>query len=125
MKNMMGAVKKAQEFSGKAKEMQQELVDTEIEASAREGMVTVVMNGSQKPVSVQVSDEFMKLNTEEASKVLTECVVAAHKKSYDYAQDRMKNLAQSKLMVFVVNGSMLLECVSTIDKVESTSNSLV
>ena len=97
MKNMMGAMKKAQEFSGKAKEMQQELVDTEIEASVRNGMVTIIMSGSQKPISIQVSDEFMGLDSNEASKVLTECLTAAHKKSYDYAQDKMRVLAQSKL----------------------------
>jgi DNA-binding protein YbaB len=75
-------MKKAQEFSTSAKTLQDELKETEIEASVRDGAVTIVMTGQQHPVSVTVSDELAAAGGEEVSKAVTECLVAAHSKRY-------------------------------------------
>jgi hypothetical protein len=68
------------EFSSSAKTLQDELKETEVEASVRDGAVTIVMTGQQHPVSVTVSDDIAKLGGEEVSKAVTECLVAAHSK---------------------------------------------
>jgi nucleoid-associated protein EbfC len=78
--NIMDAMKKAQEFSSSAKNLQDELKDTEIEATVRDGAVKVVLTGQQHPVEVTVSDDLAKLGGEEVSKAVTECLVAAHTK---------------------------------------------
>lgn len=78
--DIMGAMKKAQEFSSSAKTLQDELKETEIEASVRDGAVTIIMTGQQHPLSVKVSDELAKEGGEEVSKAVTECLVAAHSK---------------------------------------------
>lgn len=45
MGDIMGAMKKAQEFSASAKTLQEELKETEVEASVRDGAVKIVMTG--------------------------------------------------------------------------------
>lgn len=55
----MDAMKKAQEFTTVAKDLQEELKNTEIEASVRDGQVTVTMTAQQVPLKVQVADELV------------------------------------------------------------------
>ena len=57
--NMMETIKKAQAVGVKVKELQEELSQTEIEAVAADGGVTVVISGAQVPISVAVSDELL------------------------------------------------------------------
>merc|ERR1719183_1996479 len=57
--NMMETIKKAQQVGVKVKELQEELQETEIEAVAADGGVTVVVSGAQVPLSVEVSDELL------------------------------------------------------------------
>lgn len=78
--NIMDAMKKAQEFSSSAKDLQAELKETEIEATVRDGAVKIVLTGQQQPVQVVVSDELASQGGEEVSKAVTECLVAAHAK---------------------------------------------
>lgn len=78
--DIMGAMKKAQEFQSSAKTLQEELKETEIEATVRDGGVKVIMTGQQHPVEVVISDEVAALGGEEVSKAVTECLVAAHGK---------------------------------------------
>ena len=65
--NMMETIKKAQEVGVKVKELQEELVGTEIEAVAADGGVTVVISGAQVPVSVEVTDELLAQGAEAVS----------------------------------------------------------
>ena len=52
--NMMETIKKAQEVGVKVKELQEELQNTEVEATAEDGKVTVTISGAQVPLSVEV-----------------------------------------------------------------------
>lgn len=92
--NIMDAMKKAQEFTSVAKDLQEQLKNTEIEASVRDGAVTVVMTAQQVPVSITVSDELVQLGSEEVSKAVTEGVIAAHGKSSEYMKEKMGNLTK-------------------------------
>ena len=53
--NMMETIKKAQQVGVKVKELQEELANTEIEATAAEGGVSVSVSGANVPISVTVS----------------------------------------------------------------------
>ena len=57
--NMMETIKKAQQVGVKVKELQEELSQTEIEAVAADGGVTVVISGAQVPISVDVTEELL------------------------------------------------------------------
>lgn len=94
--NIMDAMKKAQEFTSVAKDLQDQLKNTEIEASVRDGQVTVVMTAQQVPVAVTVTDELVAMGSEEVSKAVTEGVIAAHSKSAEYMKEKMGNLTKGR-----------------------------
>lgn len=92
--NIMDAMKKAQEFTSVAKDLQEQLKNTEIVASVREGQVTVTMTGQQVPVKVEVTDELIAQGSEQVSAAVTEAVIAAHTKSAQYMKEKMGSLTK-------------------------------
>ena len=58
-------MKKAQQFTTVAKDLQEELKNTEIETTVRDGQVKVIMTAQQFPIKVEVSEELVKLGSEE------------------------------------------------------------
>lgn len=65
--NIMDAMKKAQEFTSVAKDLQEQLKNTEIEASVRDGQVKVTMTAQQVPLKVEVSDDLVTKGSAEVS----------------------------------------------------------
>ena len=65
--NMMETIKKAQQVGVKVKELQEELANTEIEATAAEGGVSVSVSGANVPISVTVSPELVAQGAEAVS----------------------------------------------------------
>lgn len=63
--NIMDAMKKAQEFTSVAKDLQEQLKNTEIEATVREGQVKVIMTAQQLPIKIEVTDELVALGSAE------------------------------------------------------------
>jgi DNA-binding protein YbaB len=86
------AVKKAQQVGVKVKELQEELQETEIEAVAAEGGVTVVISGAQVPLSVDVTAELLAKGSEAVSEAVSVAVKEAHSNSMEYAKSRMSEL---------------------------------
>ena len=91
----MRVVKKAQQVGTKVKELQAELMQTEIEAVAAEGGVTVVISGAQVPISVDVTDELLAKGADAVSEAVTLAAAQAHQNSMQYAQQRMAELYSS------------------------------
>ena len=54
-----GQMKEMYQLQKKAKEVQKELKNLEIEARSTDGQVAVVVNGEMKVVEVQIADEMM------------------------------------------------------------------
>ena len=67
MPNMMETIKKAQQVGVKVKELQEELTNTEVEATSASGGVTVTISGSQVPISVAVTDELLAQGSQAVS----------------------------------------------------------
>jgi len=84
--------KKAQQVGVKVKELQEELQETEIEAVAAEGGVTVVISGSQVPLSVEVTDELLAKGADAVSEAVSIAAKEAHTNSMEYAKQRMTEL---------------------------------
>ena len=51
----------------KVKELQEELTNTEVEATSASGGVTVTISGSQVPISVAVTDELLAQGSQAVS----------------------------------------------------------
>ena len=60
--------------------------------STADGGVTVVISGTQVPMSISVSDELVASGAAKASAELTAALKSAHAKSGKYAQDKMASL---------------------------------
>lgn len=92
--NLMDAMKKAQEFSKSAQDLQEQLKRTEVEATARDGGVRVVVTGQQVPLRVEVSDALLSEGNPAVNEAVTEAVQAAHAKSAEMMKQQLGDLTQ-------------------------------
>lgn len=67
-------------------------MQTEIEATAREGMVKVVLTGQQTPISVTIAPELLDEGADAVSSAVTDAVKAAHSRSLEYMRERLGGL---------------------------------
>ena len=88
MKNPMGMLKQVQQMQAKMAAVQAELETTNIEASAGGGVVTAVVTGGQKVVSVTISPDVIG-----DAEMLPDLIVAA----VNEALDRSRSLAAEKM----------------------------
>lgn len=72
--NMGQLMKQAQQFQSKMAKLQEELGDKTVEASAGGGMVTVVVNGKQEMLSIQIDPEVIDRDDPE---MLQDLIMAA------------------------------------------------
>lgn len=93
MKGMANMMKQAQKLQSKMLQMQEELAQKTVEASAGGGMVKVVANGKQQIVSVQIEKEVVD---PEDVEMLQDLVQAAVNDALARSQE-MANAEMSKL----------------------------
>ncbi len=93
MKGMANMMKQAQKLQSKMMQMQEELAQRTVEASAGGGMVKVVANGRQQLVSVQIDKEVVD---PEDVEMLQDLVQAAVNDALARSQE-MANSEMSKL----------------------------
>ena len=88
--NMGNLMKQAQQFQGRMAKLQEELGERTIEASAGGGMVTVVANGRQEIVSVEIDPEVVNPDDVE---MLKDLILAA----VNDALARAKNMVNEEM----------------------------
>ena len=88
MKNPMGMLKQVQQMQAKMAAVQAELETATVEASAGGGVVTAVVTGAQKVVSVTISPVVVG-----DAEMLPDLIVAA----VNEALDRSRSLAAEKM----------------------------
>jgi DNA-binding YbaB/EbfC family protein len=88
MKNPMGMLKQVQQMQAKMAAVQADLEATTVEATAGGGVVTAVVTGAQKVVSITISPEVVG-----DAEMLPDLVVAA----VNEALDRSRALAAEKM----------------------------
>ena len=93
MKGMANMMKQAQKLQSKMLQMQEELAQRTVEASAGGGMVKVVVNGRQQIVSVQIEKDVVD---PEDVEMLQDLVQAAVNDALARSQE-MVNAEMSKL----------------------------
>lgn len=87
-------VKDLYKLQKEARKIQKELKDIEVEASSNDGWVTVVFNGEQHLVSVDLAEEALTSeNKRELEKDLKNTISQAISRSQAVAAEKMKNIA--------------------------------
>lgn len=78
----------------KARKIQKELKDTEIEAKSNDGWVTVVFNGEQHLTDIDIAEEALKVeNKRELEKDLKNTISQAIARAQAHAAEKMKEIA--------------------------------
>jgi DNA-binding YbaB/EbfC family protein len=78
----------------KARRIQKELKDTEIEAKSNDGWVTVVFNGEQHLTDIEIAEEALSAeNKRELEKDLKNTVTQAISRAQAHAAEKMKEIA--------------------------------
>ncbi len=84
--NMGQLMKQAQQFQSKMAKLQEELADQTVEASAGGCMVTVVVNGKQELISIQIVPEVIDRDD---SEMLQDLIMAAVNDGLSRAKEMM------------------------------------
>lgn len=86
--------KELYELQKKARKIQKELKDTEVEAKSNDGWVTVVFNGEQHMTDIDIAEEALKPeNKRELEKDLKNTISQAIARAQAYAAEKMKEIA--------------------------------
>jgi DNA-binding YbaB/EbfC family protein len=88
MKGMGNMMKQAQKLQSQMMKLQEELADKTVESSSGGGMVTVVANGRQQIVSIQIEDEVVDPDDVE---MLQDLVLAAVNDALAKAQEMVSS----------------------------------
>jgi DNA-binding protein YbaB len=93
MLDKMKQAKQLYDMQKKAKAMQKQLKDTEIEAVSVDGNVTVVFNGELKLVSLKIADTYMDDHSlTELEKALTTTISEAMSKAQAVAAEQTREI---------------------------------
>ena len=88
MKGMGNMMKQAQKLQSQMMKLQEELADKTVESSSGGGMVTVVANGRQQIVSIQIENEVVDPNDVD---MLQDLVLAAVNDALSKAQEMVSS----------------------------------
>ena len=88
MKGMGNMMKQAQKLQSQMMKLQEELADKTVESSSGGGMVTVVANGRQQIVSIQIENEVVDPDDVE---MLQDLILAAVNDSLAKAQEMVSS----------------------------------
>ena len=91
---MLDKAKQLWELQKKARAIQKELKDTEVEAKAANGLITVVFNGEQHVQSVEIDEALLKPESKrDLEKALQQAIAEALSRVQAIAADKMKAIA--------------------------------
>ena len=89
-----GKARELYDLQKKARKIQKELKDTEIEAKSSDGWITVVFNGEQHMTDIDIAEEALKPeNKRELEKDLKNTVSQAVARAQAHAAEKMKEIA--------------------------------
>lgn len=94
MANPFSKAKGTYDLVKKARSMQKELKETEIEASNSDGTVTVVFNGEQRMVSIDIDEAWLNSDKKfELEKAILNVTGQAISKAQAVANEQLKKIA--------------------------------
>ena len=94
MANPFAKGKETYELVKKARAIQKELKETEIEASSSDGTITVVFNGEQRMTDIQIDEQWLAPDKKrELEKAILNVTGQAISKAQAVAAEQMKKVA--------------------------------
>lgn len=91
---MLDKAKQLWELQKKAREIQKQLKETEIEAKSASGLVKVIFNGEQHIQSVEIDESLLNVeNKRTLEKAIQQCVSEAIARAQAIAAEKMKVIA--------------------------------
>lgn len=91
---MFDKAKQLYDLQKKARAIQKELKETEVEAKAANGLVTVVFNGEQHITEVSIDESLLKAeNKKDLEKALQQAIAEAISRVQAIASEKMKAIA--------------------------------
>ena len=94
MANPFAKGKETYELVKKARAIQKELKETEIEASSSDGTITVVFNGEQRMIDITIDEEWLNPDKKrELEKAILNVTGQAISKAQAVAAEQMKKVA--------------------------------
>lgn len=95
MKDLMGMMKKAQEFQERAQQMQEEAAGHLVEGTAGGGMVNVTLTAKGDMRSLKIDPTLIK---DGETEIIEDLIIAAHtdarEKGEQYMQDKMSEMTE-------------------------------
>jgi hypothetical protein len=92
-KGLGNILKQAQQMHAKISQLQEEMAEKRVEASAGGGMVSIVMNGRQEILSLRIDPEVVNPeDTEMLQDLIVAAVNEAIRKSQEMMQEEMKKI---------------------------------
>lgn len=93
MKGLGNILKQAQEMHSKISQLQEEMANKTVEASAGGGMVTLVMNGKQQVLSIRIDPEVVnREDVDMLQDLISAAVNEAIRKSQEMMTEEMKKI---------------------------------
>ena len=93
MKGLGNILKQAQEMHGKISQLQEEMANKTVEASAGGGMVTILMNGKQQVLSIRIDPEVVnREDVDMLQDLICAAVNEAIRKSQEMMTEEMKKI---------------------------------
>ncbi len=93
MKGLGNILKQAQEMHSKIAQLQEEMANKTVEASAGGGMVTIVMNGKQQVLSIRIDPEVVnREDVDMLQDLISAAVNEAIRKSQEMMTEEMKKI---------------------------------
>lgn len=90
----LSKAKELYDLQKKARKIQKELKETEVEAKSADGWVTVVFNGEQHMTDIDIADEALTPeNKKELEKDLKNTISQAIARAQAHAAERMREIA--------------------------------
>ncbi len=91
---MLDKAKQMWELQKKARAIQKELKETEVEAKAANGLITVVFNGEQHVQEITIDESLLKAeNKRDLEKALQQAIAEALSRVQAIAAEKMKAIA--------------------------------
>lgn len=88
---MLDKIKQMYELKQKAEQVKRELESTDVEASAQNNQVKIVISGSQKVKSLEIADSLLG-DKEDLQSSLVNCINNAIRNSQELAARKMKEI---------------------------------
>jgi len=90
---MMENFMQSQELAKKTSALLQELSSSIVEGISEKGNVKIFFDGQQRPVSVEINEEYIQnVGTEDLNEAITSAMQDAHTKSMQLSRDKMQSL---------------------------------